>query len=232
VILGVVSRGGGSLVGGGGLVGGLLGVDSGALVSDIGDVSVVSVRGVLHVLDPAVGKSHGVGSLDVAGSIGSLLTVEVGLGVIVSDGVGEGVGGDLIGVHLGLVGSSWLVSWSWSVSWSSMDSMSNNWSGVDSMVDWGMDSVVDWGMDSVVDWGVDSVVDGGMDTVVDSMSYRGDGVMGDNGGLAYWDGSVGSNGGLDLSQTLGVVSLGHGGVGGSEGLALAESSDLTVSSGD
>jgi len=85
-------------------------------------------------------------------------------------------------------------------------------------------------VDSVVDWGVDSVVDGGMDTVVDSM--RGDGVMGDNGGLAYWDGSVGSNGGLDLSQTLGVVSLGHGGVGGSEGLALAESSDLTVSSGD
>merc|ERR1712024_225775 len=75
-------------------------------------------------------------------------------------------------------------------------------------------------MDSVVNWGV-----------VDSVNW-GDGVMGDNGGLGYWDWSVGSNGGLDLSQTLGVVSLGDGGVGGSEGLALAESSDLTVSRGD
>jgi len=218
------------MVSGGGLVGGLLGVDSGALVGDISDVSVVSVRGVLHVLDPAVGKSHGVGSLDVAGSIGGLLTVEVGLGVIVSDGVGEAVGGDLIGVHLGLVGRSWLVGWSWSVSWSSMNSMSNNWSGVDSMSNnWsGVDSMVDGGVDSMVDWGMDSVVDGGVDSMVDWS----DGVMGDNSGMADWDGSVGSNGGLDLSQTLGVVSLGDGGVGGSEGLALAESSDLTVSSGD
>ena len=39
-------------------------------------------------------------------------------------------------------------------------------------------------------------------------------------------------GGLDFGQTLGVVSLGHRGVGGSEGLALAKSSDLSVSGGD
>jgi len=43
---GVVARGGG------------LGVDSGALVGHISDISVISVGGVLHMLDPAVGKSN------------------------------------------------------------------------------------------------------------------------------------------------------------------------------
>jgi len=99
-------------------------------------------------------------------------------------------------------------------------------------VNWGMDSVVDWGMDSVVKGSVDSVVNWGVDSVVDSMSHGGDRVQGDDGGLADWDWPVGSDGGLDLSQTLGVVSLGHGGVCGSEGLALTQGSHLTVSGGD
>ena len=75
----MVGRGRGWGVSGGGLVWLLLGVDSGALVGHIGHVAVVSVRGVLHVLDSAIGKSDGVGSLDIAGAIGSLLSVEVGL---------------------------------------------------------------------------------------------------------------------------------------------------------
>ena len=54
---------------------------------------------------PAIGKSHGVRSLDIAGTIGSLLGVEVGLGVVISHGVGVGVGGNLIRVGLGVV--SW-----------------------------------------------------------------------------------------------------------------------------
>ena len=225
----MVSRSWGSLVGGSGLVGGLLGVDSGALVGDISDISIVSVRGVLHVLDSAVGKSDGVGSLDVAGSIGGLLTVEVGLGVIVSDGIGEAVGGDLIGVHLGLVSGSWLVGWG-SNNHGLVDSMSNNGGVVDNggVVGHGVghdggvvNGVMGDGVDGMMDWGV-----------VHGMSHWGNRVEGDNGSLAHWDGSVGGNGGLDLGQTLGVVSLGHRGVGGSEGLALAKSSDLSVSGGD
>ena len=128
--------------GGGGSVGLLLGVDSGALVGDISDVSVISVGGVLHVLDSAIGKSDGVSTLDVAGTIGSLLSVEVSLGVVVGDGVGEGVGRDLIGVGLGLVDG---VSNDGSVvdhggvdgvgnDGSSVDSVSHNWGGVDSVV--------------------------------------------------------------------------------------------------
>ena len=114
-----------------------------------------------------------------------------------------------------------------------MDSVGNNWSSVVS------DRVGNkWGgMNTMVNTMVgnqrscmDGVVGG---SVVDSvMGNWSNSVVRDDGGLANWDGSVGSNGGLDLSQTLGVVSLGDGGVGGSEGLALTESSDLTVSSGD
>ena len=98
------------LVGGGRGVRLGLRVGSGSLVGDISDVSVISVGAVLHVLDSAIGKSHGVSTLDVAGTIGGLLGVEVGLGVVISHGVGEGVGGNLIGVGLGLVGWGSVVS--------------------------------------------------------------------------------------------------------------------------
>jgi len=227
-----------SVVSWGRLVGGLLGVDSGALVGDVSDVAVVSIGGVLHVLDSAIGKSDGVRSLDIAGTIGDLLTVEVGLGVVVSDGVGEGVGGNLIGVLLGLVGRSWLVGGSWGISGGSVDGVSDNGGMVNH---WGVDGVVGNGVNGVVGNGVGDGVDGvvshWMDgmvdwSVVDSVGYGSDGVEGHDGVLAYWDWPVGSNGGLDLSQTLGVVSLGHGGVCGSESLALTESSDLTVGGGD
>lgn len=71
----------------------------------------LSISGV--ILLPAVGKSNGVRSLDIAGTIGSLLSVEVGLGVVISDRVGVGVGGDLIGVGLGLVGGGSVIgNWS------------------------------------------------------------------------------------------------------------------------
>jgi len=48
------------LVGGGGLVGGLLGVDSGTFIGDISDVAVISVGGVGHLLDSAIGQSDSV----------------------------------------------------------------------------------------------------------------------------------------------------------------------------
>jgi len=104
--------------------------------------------------------------------------------------------------------------------------VSNHW-GVDSVVDWCVDSVVDGGVDSVVDWGVHQ-----RSVMGNSVSYRGDGVEGSDSSLASWHDPVGSNGGLDLSKTLGVVGLGHGGVSGSESLGLAESSDLAVGGGD
>ena len=135
-------------------------VDSGSLISDISDVSIISVGGVGHVLDSAIGKSNGVRSLSGSSTIGGLLSVEVGLGVVISNSVGVGVGGNLIGVGLywGVVG------------WGSVDGVGNDWGGVDSVGNnWGVDSVShNWGVvDSVVDWGVDGVdsVHWGMNSV-------------------------------------------------------------------
>jgi len=214
------------------LVSWLLRVDSGSLVGHISHIAVIPVGGVLHVLDSAVGKSNGVRSGNVAGTIGLLLALEVGLAVVVSNGVGEGVGRDLIGVLLGLVGWSGLVSWSRGIGGGSVDSVGNDWGSVDS-VSHGVDGMVGNWVDGMVGNGVNSVVGNAVDGVVDGgMVDGGNGVMRDHSSLAYWDWSVGSNGGLDLSQTLGVVGLSHRGVGSSESLGLAESSDLTVSGGD
>ena len=80
-----------------------LGVDRGALVGDLGDVAVDVVGGVLHVLDPAVGKGDRVRSRDNTVGIAGLSGVEVGLGVVVGNTVGVGVG------LRGLLGD-WVVS--------------------------------------------------------------------------------------------------------------------------
>jgi len=225
--------------GGGGLVAtsGSLGVDSGALVGHIGDEAVITVGGVLHMLDPAVGKSHRVGTGNVGGTIGALLGLEVGLGVVISHGVGEGVGallGQVIGDISGLDGGV--------VSGSGVNNRGgvggggvNNRSGVGGG---GVDSVSEdrGGVDSVVDRGVvDSVVDRGVDKRgVDSVSHvlGGDRVERDDSSLALGDGAVSEHRGLDLSQALGVVSLGHAGVGGAESLALGQGSHLLARSGD
>jgi len=192
-----------------------LGVDSGSLVSHISNVSVISVGRVLDVLDSAIGKSNGVSTLDIAGTIGGLLGVEVGLGVVISHGVGEGVGGNLIRVSLSLVSGGWGIGGggldnnggvdSVSHNWGSVDSVGHNWGGVDS-VGYGVDGVVGNWVDGVVGNWVDGVVGNGMDGVVGD---GGNGVERDHSVLAYWDWLVGSNGGLDLRQTLGVVHLAH-----------------------
>ena len=152
--LGVVSGGGGS-------VGLLLGVDSGALVGDISDVSVISVGGVLHVLDSAIGKSDGVSTLNVAGTIGSLLSVEGRLGVVIGNSVGELVGGLLSKVISNISSLHWgMVSWgsmsnNWGmISWSSMSddrgSMSDNWGSNGTVSNnWGVDSVNSMGDNSI-----------------------------------------------------------------------------------
>jgi len=189
-----------------------LGVDSSSLVSHLSNIAVIAVGGVGHLLDPAVGKSHSVGALDIAGTVGGLLSVEVGLGVVISHGVGEGVGRDLIRVFFGLVGGGWLVSsWGWLVS---HRGRGISWGSVDKgcVVSDGMGNngnmVSDWVNRMVGNW----VDKGGMmsDSVVDSVvGDRGNRVERDHSGLASWDNPVGSNGGLDLRQTLGVIHLAH-----------------------
>jgi len=194
-------------------------VDSGSLVGHISDISVISVGDVLDVLDSAIGKSHGVSTLDIAGTIGGLLSIEVGLGVVISHSVGEGVGGDLIGVFLGLVSGGGLVSnRGWGISGCSLHNHGGNDGGsvngvgdnrgsmVDGVVSHWVDGVVSHWVDGVVSHWVNSVVSHWVDGVVSDGGNR---VERDDSGLASWHDLVGSNGGLDLRQTLGVVHLAH-----------------------
>ena len=134
------------MVGGGrGSIGLGLGVLGSSLVCDIGDISIIAVGRVLDMLDTSIGKSNRVRSGDVAGTIGLLLSVEVGLGVVISDGVGEGVGGNLIRVGLSLVGGGSVVSGGGGVvGRGGVDGVvdgSHNHGGVHSVVDGGVDSV-------------------------------------------------------------------------------------------
>ena len=109
--LGVVDR---SSIGRGGVGLGLTGVATsrGRGVDGLSRVGHVSNKavGVVSVvgdgLDPAVGKRNSVRATNNAVGIARLLGVEVGLGVIVRDTIGEGVGlWGLLGVfHRGMVG--------------------------------------------------------------------------------------------------------------------------------
>ena len=74
---------------------------SSTVVGDLSDIAVDRVRVVVHVLDSAIRKGNRVGALSVTGTIAALSGVEVGVGVVVSDGVVVSVGGDLVRVHLG-----------------------------------------------------------------------------------------------------------------------------------
>ena len=65
---------------------------SSAVVGDLSDIAVDAVGGVLHMLDPAIWKSHRVGTRDNTVGISGLSSVEVGLGVVVGNTVSVGVG--------------------------------------------------------------------------------------------------------------------------------------------
>merc|ERR1719491_1205124 len=77
-----------------------LGIGSSSVVGHLSNVATNRVGVVVDVLDPAVGKSNGVGSLSVTGTVAALSGVEVRVGVVIGDSVLVGVGRDLIGVDL------------------------------------------------------------------------------------------------------------------------------------
>jgi len=145
-----------------------------SLVGNISDITVIVVGVILDVLDSAVGKVDRVFTINNTCTIIVLSLLESSTRVVISNSVGVGVWGNLSKVisnisslHWGMVSWGSMVSWSWGmISWSSMDSMSNNWSSVDSVVNWGMDGMSNnWGsvveergsMDGMVDWGMDSM---------------------------------------------------------------------------
>jgi len=77
-----------------------LGVGSGAIIGHLSHVSLDIISMVVDMLDPAVRKSHRVGAILVGKAIARLSSLEVGVGVVISDGVVVGVGGNLVSVDL------------------------------------------------------------------------------------------------------------------------------------
>jgi len=200
----MVGGDGGGLVSGGRGVGLGLGVDSSSLIGDIGDISVITVAGVLHVLDSAVRKGNRVRSGDVGGTIGLLLSVEVGLGVVISDGVGEGVGGNLISIDLsrGVVSRGGVGNNGGVIGGGSMDSVSNDRGGMDSVSNSVMSNSVMGEANSVVgERGVDGVNSVGNNSISSVKSV---------GGISH-DSGVGSEGlALGGGPVLSLVGLAHG----------------------
>jgi len=216
-----------------GVVGGSVSNDWGSivvglsLVGHIGNITVVVIGVIGDVLDPAVGKVDRVGASNDAVSVIVLLLLEGGTAVVISHGVGVLVGrglaqviSNISGLHWGVVGGGSVVGGGGvhGMVDGGVHGMSNNWSVVDSVVDWGMDGMMDWGMDGMMDGGMDSVVDWGMDSVVDwgmdgvSENWGMDGVV--DGGV---DGMV-TNNSISSVKSVGGISDDSGVS--TEGLAL------------
>lgn len=115
----------------------IFGVDGGAFVFDIGNVTIVMISSVGHSLDTTVGKVNLIGSRNSL-AVSSFMSIEVGSRVLVMNSVLKGIGfGGFIVVRV-FVGSwvrSWLVrgrvgSWfirGWMRSWMIRSSMHWSW---------------------------------------------------------------------------------------------------------
>merc|ERR1719347_1072479 len=180
-------------------------VDSSSFISNISNITIISISMVVHMLGTAIRKSNGVRSRDSSCTIGSLFSIKSSLRVVISNSVSVGVGRRLIGV-------SWLssmVSRGNLDNWSSMD----NWGMISrgsvdnrgSMDNWSMNCMSNWSvhsMDSMSNWCMHSM---------DSMSSNWN-----NSSVSNSNRLVSSNGRLNLSKTLGVVYLRDGGMSSSE----------------
>merc|ERR1719435_484697 len=86
-------------------------IDSGSFISNISNISIVSISMVVHMLGTAIRKSNRVRSRDSSCTISSLFSIESSVGVVICNSVYVGVRGRLIWV-------SWLGSM---VSWGNLD---------------------------------------------------------------------------------------------------------------
>merc|ERR1711970_1565630 len=166
-------------------------IDSGSFISNISNISIISISMVVHMLGTAIRKSNRVRSGDSSCTISSFFSIESSVGVVISNSVSVGVRGRLIRV-------SWLSSM---VSWGNLDnrgSMNNrssiSRSSVDnrgSMDDRSMNSVGNRSMHSM-----DSMSNGSVHGMNSVSSNRNNSSMSDSNRL------VSTNSWLDLSKAL------------------------------
>merc|ERR1712113_890845 len=149
------------MVGRGRGIGGSIRGSSDSIISDISNISVVVVGGVLDMLGTAIRESNIIRSRNNTSSITRLSSVEVSLGVVISNSVLVGIGLISIGwlrgmVSRGSVDNRGVVDNRGMVdNWGNSNSMSNwvgngvsnwvsNYSMVDGMGNWVVDSVSNW----------------------------------------------------------------------------------------
>ena len=121
-------------------------VDSSAIIGNISNISFISVSPVVDMLGTAIRKSNGVRSSSVTSTITGLSSVEVGLGVVISNSIGVSVRRRLIRVSNGSM-DKWGMDKRGMVSRSGMDKRSMVSRG--GMEYWGMidrGSMVGWAM--------------------------------------------------------------------------------------
>merc|ERR1712113_259128 len=168
------------MVGRGRGIGGSIRGSSDSIISDISDISVVVVGGVLDMLGTAIRESNIIRSRNNTSSITRLSSVEVSLGVVISNSVLVGIGFISIGrlrgmVSRGSVDNRGVVDNRGMVdNWGNSNSMSN-WvvDGMGNWVsnNWVVDSMSNWVGNSVSNWVSNySMVDGMGNWVVDSVS--------------------------------------------------------------
>merc|ERR1719481_975016 len=184
-------------------------VDSSSFISNISNITIISISMVVHMLGTAIRKSNGVRSRDSSCTIGSLLSIESSLRVVISNSIS-------VGIRRRLIRVSWLssmVSRGNLDNWSSMD----NWGVISrgsmdnggSMDKWSMNCMSNWSVDSmnsVSNWSMDSM-DSMSNWCMDSMSSNWN-----NSSMSNSNRLVSSNCWLDFCETLGVVYLRDGGM--------------------
>merc|ERR1739846_11333 len=162
------------MVGRGGGIGGSIRVSSDSIISDISDISVVVVGGVLDMLGTAIRKSNVIRSRNNT-SITRLSSVEVSLGVVISNSVLVGIGFISIGWLRGMVSRGSVDNRGVVDNWGMVD----NWGNSNSMSNWVVDSVSNWVsnysmVDGMSNWVVDSVSNWVSNHSMSNMATMGD----------------------------------------------------------
>merc|ERR1712106_327288 len=191
-------------------------VDSSSFISNISNISIISIGMVVHMLGTTIRKSNRVRSGHSSCTIRSFISIECRLGVVISYSISKGVRRGLIRVGWlssmvcrGNMSNNWsMISRSSMISWSSMISGSSmiSWSSMDnwsSMISWGMDS-----MDTM-----DSMNTMDCMNSMNSMSSNRD-----NSSTSNSNRLVSTEGRLDLRKTFRVVYLRDGGMSSSKSL--------------
>merc|ERR1739846_115861 len=171
------------MVGRGGGIGGSIRVSSDSIISDISDISVVVVGGVLDMLGTAIRKSNIIRSRDNTSSITRLSSVEVSLGVVISNSVLVGIGFISIGWLRGMVSRGSMDNRGVVDNWGMVD----NWGNSNSMSNWVVDGMGDWVSNN---WVVDSMsnwVGNSVSNWVSNHSMSNMATMGDNSTMSSAD---------------------------------------------